>query len=81
MGAAFTSIVTSLVSDIITPVIGLAIQANLANKFVIMRCPFINGTTTQTDCKNTNNWNTILDGGCFFPFGSCLVVWKIADLL
>ncbi|KAJ3054187.1 hypothetical protein HK097_002455 [Rhizophlyctis rosea] len=61
MGAAFTSIVTSLVSDIITPVIGLAIQANLANKFVIMRCPFVNGTTTQSDCWNTHNWNTTVD--------------------
>ncbi|KAI9096049.1 large-conductance mechanosensitive channel [Phlyctochytrium arcticum] len=44
MGAAFTGIVTSLVSDIFTPFISLATSANLANNFLILRCPVTNGT-------------------------------------
>ncbi|TPX66745.1 hypothetical protein SpCBS45565_g04308 [Spizellomyces sp. 'palustris'] len=39
MGAAFTAIVTSLVQDIFTPFISLATSANLANNFLILRCP------------------------------------------
>ncbi|KAJ3037080.1 hypothetical protein HDV00_002085 [Rhizophlyctis rosea] len=61
MGAAFTAIVTSLVQDIITPPIGLATQSNLANMFVILRCPKDNVTKQELPCKNNNNWNTIAD--------------------
>ncbi|KAJ3319176.1 hypothetical protein HDV06_006616 [Boothiomyces sp. JEL0866] len=45
MGAAFTAIVTSLVQDIFTPLISLAIgSSSLDNAFVLMACPPLNAT-------------------------------------
>ncbi|KAJ3107660.1 hypothetical protein HDU97_003654 [Phlyctochytrium planicorne] len=46
MGAAFTAVVTSVVNDLITPVIGLATQTNLENAFIVIKCKPdpINGT-------------------------------------
>ncbi|KAI8609860.1 large-conductance mechanosensitive channel [Chytriomyces sp. MP71] len=38
MGAAFTAIVTSIVIDLITPIIGLIGSKNLANLFVVIHC-------------------------------------------
>ncbi|KAI8916457.1 large-conductance mechanosensitive channel [Entophlyctis helioformis] len=54
MGAAFTAIVTSFVSDLITPIIGLATQNNLENNYEILRCP-----SNITDCRSRKGtWNT-----------------------
>ncbi|EGF82475.1 hypothetical protein BATDEDRAFT_34461 [Batrachochytrium dendrobatidis JAM81] len=47
MGAAFTAVVTSLVGDLITPLIGLATQSNLENMFYVLRCP-----KNQTNCRD-----------------------------
>ncbi|KAJ8328003.1 hypothetical protein BDV3_005323 [Batrachochytrium dendrobatidis] len=47
MGAAFTAVVTSLVGDLITPLIGLATESNLENMFYILRCP-----KNQTNCRD-----------------------------
>ncbi|KAJ3265328.1 hypothetical protein HDU77_005571 [Chytriomyces hyalinus] len=45
MGGAFTAIVTSFVTDLVTPVIGLATQKNLGNLFLVIKCPPNNGTS------------------------------------
>ncbi|KAJ3066001.1 hypothetical protein HDU98_010668 [Podochytrium sp. JEL0797] len=39
VGGAFTAIVKSFVSDLISPIIGLATQKNLANLFLVIHCP------------------------------------------
>ncbi|KAI8917797.1 large-conductance mechanosensitive channel [Powellomyces hirtus] len=62
MGAAFTSIVTSFISDIITPFISLATRANLGNNFLILRCPMNNATKIYPDrstCVDT--WAVVSD--------------------
>ncbi|KAI8929506.1 large-conductance mechanosensitive channel [Entophlyctis helioformis] len=54
IGAAFTSIVTSFVNDLISPIIGLATQNNLENNYEILRCP-----GNITDCRDRKGtWNT-----------------------
>ncbi|KAJ3272353.1 hypothetical protein HDV01_005787, partial [Terramyces sp. JEL0728] len=46
---AFTAIVTSLVSDIFTPLISLAIgSSSLDNAFVLMACPPLNATQANS---------------------------------
>ncbi|KAJ3325266.1 hypothetical protein HDU76_013220 [Blyttiomyces sp. JEL0837] len=49
IGGAFTSIVTSAVNDLITPIIGLASEKNLENLFVVLKCPGTN-TTLSAAC-------------------------------
>lgn len=39
MGAAFTAIVNSFVTDLITPIVGLATGSNLENLFIVIRTP------------------------------------------
>jgi large conductance mechanosensitive channel len=51
MGAAFTTVVNSLVSDIFTPIIALAGGSSFDNLFVILKCPVSNTTGTQIDCS------------------------------
>ncbi|KAJ1344722.1 large-conductance mechanosensitive channel [Batrachochytrium salamandrivorans] len=53
MGAAFTAIVTSMVADLITPLIGLATQSNPRNMFYILRCP-----ANQTTCRSVGGYST-----------------------
>ncbi|KAI9334051.1 large-conductance mechanosensitive channel [Obelidium mucronatum] len=48
MGAAFTSIVQSFVSDLITPLIGLITQKNIENNFLVIRCPSNSSIPCQT---------------------------------
>ena len=48
MGAAFTNIVNSMVSDIFTPFIGLAVGNSFENLFIVLRCP-----ANATDCRDT----------------------------
>ncbi|KAJ3414387.1 hypothetical protein HDV05_006661 [Chytridiales sp. JEL 0842] len=48
MGAAFTAIVTSFVQDLITPVIGLAVQKNLNNAFLVISCANATGAGCVT---------------------------------
>ncbi|KAJ1552119.1 hypothetical protein HK405_012586 [Cladochytrium tenue] len=74
MGAAFTAIVNSFVSDLITPVIGLASQKNLVNNFLVIRCssnsticrtgsehPYSTLTAAQTDGAVTWNWGSFIN--------------------
>ncbi|KAJ3271924.1 hypothetical protein HK104_004598 [Borealophlyctis nickersoniae] len=61
MGAAFTAIVTSIVQDLFTPLIGLALQSNLENKFIILKCPTDPVTGRTPDCKGVQKWNTTAD--------------------
>ncbi|KAI8898991.1 large-conductance mechanosensitive channel, partial [Globomyces pollinis-pini] len=55
MGAAFTSIVNSGVSDIITPVISLAVGSSLQNTMLIIACPKLADNKTRgvlgKDCQ------------------------------
>ncbi|KAJ3319178.1 hypothetical protein HDV06_006618 [Boothiomyces sp. JEL0866] len=45
MGAAFTAIVTSMVNDIFTPIISLALgSSSLDNAYVLIACPLLNTT-------------------------------------
>lgn len=46
MGAAFTNIVNSMVTDIFTPFIGLAVGSTFENSFIVLRCPPL-----QQDCR------------------------------
>ncbi len=46
MGAAFTNIVNSMVADIFTPLIGLAVGNTFENSFIVLRCPPL-----QPDCR------------------------------
>jgi large conductance mechanosensitive channel len=50
IGAAFTSVVNSLVADIFTPVIALAGGSSFDNLFFVLKCPRSNVTGTQIDC-------------------------------
>ncbi|KAJ3293344.1 hypothetical protein HK104_004542 [Borealophlyctis nickersoniae] len=65
MGAAFTAVVASIVQDLFTPLIGLALQSNLENKFIILKCPVDPVTNRVTDCRAVQNtlrkWNTTAD--------------------
>ena len=47
MGAAFTAIVTSIVNDLFTPIIGLAIGSQLKEAFVLVKCGFQPGSTVN----------------------------------
>ena len=62
MGAAFTSIVTSIVTDLFTPIIGLAIGSQLKESFVLVKCGFEPGSTTNRlqNCK-PSDYNTIVE--------------------
>jgi large conductance mechanosensitive channel len=61
MGAAFTSIVNSLVSDIFSPFIGLASNGvNLEQLFVVMR-PGKNCTNNANNTNNCVRFNTIAE--------------------
>lgn len=53
MGTAFTAIVTSTVTDLFTPLIGLAIDDTFENSFVVLACPRANNGTgpRTTDCS------------------------------
>ncbi|ORY97054.1 large-conductance mechanosensitive channel, partial [Lobosporangium transversale] len=65
IGAAFTAIVTSLVADIITPVLALASGKNLEENFVILRksdnatAEYVSYPTTRQAAKDAGNitWN------------------------
>jgi large conductance mechanosensitive channel len=50
VGAAFTKIVDSFVSDLITPFIGLLTSKNLDNSFAVLKCgePNINQSCVVT---------------------------------
>ncbi|KAJ3191794.1 hypothetical protein HK101_007407 [Irineochytrium annulatum] len=50
MGAAFTAIVNSFVQDLVTPVIGLALQSNLQHSLVVIHCKRENGTKVDVNC-------------------------------
>ncbi|KAJ3285905.1 hypothetical protein HDU79_006952 [Rhizoclosmatium sp. JEL0117] len=39
MGAAFSAMVNSFLQDLITPILGLGGEHNMANLFLVMRCP------------------------------------------
>ncbi|RKO85446.1 large-conductance mechanosensitive channel, partial [Blyttiomyces helicus] len=47
MGSSLTAIVNSFVTDLVSPIIGLAVSANLVNAYVILRCP-----ANVTDCRD-----------------------------
>ncbi|KAI8892426.1 large-conductance mechanosensitive channel [Globomyces pollinis-pini] len=62
MGAAFTTVVNSMVADLFTPVIGLAVDSSLQNAFLLLACPR-NPTTGKrgipgTDCR-LRDWSTV----------------------
>ncbi|KAI9206613.1 large-conductance mechanosensitive channel [Polychytrium aggregatum] len=69
IGGAFTAIVTSFVTDIISPVIALATQSQLDQSFIIFRCPPATpgcrdlpislryNTTTQAHSAGAVTWN------------------------
>ncbi|KAG0338071.1 hypothetical protein BG004_007362 [Podila humilis] len=62
IGAAFTSIVTSLVNDIITPLIALASGRNLEENFIILRRSATNATLpvntrAQAQVAGAVTWN------------------------
>jgi large conductance mechanosensitive channel len=64
MGASLTSIVQSIVNDILAPVIGLAVGDNLANSFYVLACPKdSNGIRLNACPKSTAafNYNTVKD--------------------
>ncbi|KAJ3125132.1 hypothetical protein HK098_000563 [Nowakowskiella sp. JEL0407] len=61
IGSAFTAIVTSLVEDIISPLISLATPGtNLNTKFVILRCPVNNATFSNCMDNFPASWTTPL---------------------
>ncbi|KAJ3147837.1 hypothetical protein HDU86_007832 [Geranomyces michiganensis] len=56
MGTAFTAIVTSMINDLVMPGVSLATRVNLANNFLVLRCPKTNGTNTyppRSTCAET----------------------------
>ncbi|KAJ3191195.1 hypothetical protein HK101_007990 [Irineochytrium annulatum] len=59
MGSAFTAIVNSFVSDLITPIIALAIQSNLEHAFIVIRCKTFPNNSTKVDptCTEGNQAN------------------------
>ncbi|KAJ3208801.1 hypothetical protein HDU67_006521 [Dinochytrium kinnereticum] len=48
LGAAFTTLINSVVTDLVAPIIGLAIEANLQNAFIVLRC---GKNSTNSECK------------------------------
>ncbi|KAI9334039.1 large-conductance mechanosensitive channel, partial [Obelidium mucronatum] len=72
VGAAFTAIVNSFVNDLITPVIGLATQRNLANLFLVIHC----AANATLACKRGTNhpYGTVLqaatDGAATWNYGN-----------
>lgn len=77
MGAAFTSIVNSLVEDLLSPLIGLISNGNLGNLFLVLRCPVPENSDTgrpppAASCRNT--WSTFEDaqkaGAITFNWGN-----------
>ncbi|KAJ3059274.1 hypothetical protein HDU98_004719 [Podochytrium sp. JEL0797] len=73
VGTAFTAIVKSFVNDLISPIIGLATQKNLANSFLIIRCPKGKNSTGCTTGRN-HHYNTVLQanaaGATTWNYGS-----------
>jgi large conductance mechanosensitive channel len=60
IGAAFTSIVSSFVKDLVSPFIALASNGKtLANNFILLRCPRDNGTLAIIACKQSD-YSTVL---------------------
>lgn len=53
MGTAFTNIVNSLVKDMLTPLIALAGNANLENRFAVLKDPKNVCSGNQTICTTT----------------------------
>ncbi|KAI8353522.1 large-conductance mechanosensitive channel, partial [Mortierella sp. GBAus27b] len=81
IGAAFTGIVTSLVADIITPLLALASGKNLEENFVILRRGSSNSTTqipaTRLQAKEagmlTWNWGNFMQTVInFFIISGCV---------
>lgn len=83
MGAAFTTIVNSLVEDIFSPLIGLAGSGNLSNLFLVLRCPpplNENGTPSNSrpppraTCQK--NWGTFQEAQ---KFGA--ITWNYGNFI
>ncbi|KAF9925643.1 hypothetical protein FBU30_004628 [Linnemannia zychae] len=79
-GAAFTAIVTSLVNDIITPILALASGKNLEENFIVLRRGEDSKNTTystraqaQSDHSITWNWGNFIQTVInFFIISACV---------
>jgi large conductance mechanosensitive channel len=59
MGAAMSAIVQSLVKDIFTPFIGLAIGSNLENTFILLACQKDPATGIRVKTCKKSDFNTV----------------------
>ncbi|KAI8834658.1 large-conductance mechanosensitive channel [Chytridium lagenaria] len=77
LGGAFTLLINSIVNDLVAPIIGLAIDANLINAFIVLRC---GKNATNPDCKvgSQSGYGTVAlanaDGAVTFNWGSFIQV-------
>ncbi|KAF9537035.1 hypothetical protein BGW38_010097, partial [Lunasporangiospora selenospora] len=82
IGAAFTAIVTSLVNDIITPILALASGKNLEENFIILRRDesiqtqeWPTRAAAQKDSALTWNWGNFLQTVInFFIVSACIFI-------
>ncbi|KAJ3110587.1 hypothetical protein HDU96_006463 [Phlyctochytrium bullatum] len=77
LGAAITNLINSIVTDLVAPIIGLAIEANLQNAFIVLKC---SGNATNADCKvgSQSGYGTVVqangDGAVTFNWGNFIQV-------
>ncbi|KAJ3107659.1 Vacuolar protein sorting-associated protein 11 [Phlyctochytrium planicorne] len=77
LGGAFTTLINSVVTDLVAPIIGLAISVNLQNAFIVLKC---GSNATNTDCRagSQSNYGTITqaaqDGAVTFNWGNFIQV-------
>jgi large conductance mechanosensitive channel len=78
LGSAFTSIVNSLVNDIFTPVIGLAVDSSLENAHFVVACPRLSNNSRDRGIVGVhcvqNQWPTVASaktaGAIVFSYGA-----------
>ncbi len=63
LGSAFTSVVNSVVNDLFTPILGLAVDSSLENAHVVIACPKRSNNSRDrgvvgVDC-DWNQWPTV----------------------
>jgi large conductance mechanosensitive channel len=78
LGSAFTSIVNSLVNDIFTPVIGLAVDSSLEHAHFVIACPRLSNNSRDRGVVGVNcvqnQWPTVASaksaGAIVFSYGA-----------
>ncbi|KAI9327913.1 hypothetical protein BDR26DRAFT_923698 [Obelidium mucronatum] len=76
LGSTFTLLISSFVSDLVTPFLGLIGAANLPNLFVVLKCPSVSKSPTGCSGGFSHPYATVqlanLDGAVTWNYGQFL---------